>query len=179
MDLDQRYGSAVPPQAHGLRQGEDMFAPRSLVMLAETDDAPGIVGFMRAVQESCALSGFLSGGFTILWIIDREGALRIAVEEAFSDGDRRIPLINDITAMLQQSGWSKLGHPSLLNEDKLGRIAGEATFLPEDNVWEINNLSGRYGLGLDRTATHLENVAGILRASGLRIIIDFNQLRMA
>lgn len=81
--------------------------------------------------------------------------------------------------MLQQSGWSKLGHPSLLNEDKLGRIAGEATFLPEDNVWEINNLSGRYGLGLDRTATHLENVAGILRASGLRIIIDFNQLRMA
>jgi hypothetical protein len=179
MDLDARYGLAVPPQAHGLRPGEEHFAPKSLIALEIPTERTGTISFMNAVQEGCSLASFLGESVTILWIIDHTGNLRIALEEAYFGGDDRIPLVNDLKPMLQRSGWNKLGHPALLVDEKLGRIAGEATFLPEDSAWEINNLSGRYGLGLDRTATHLENVASILRAYGLKIIIDFNELRMS
>jgi hypothetical protein len=179
MDLNARYGFAVPPQAHGLRPGEDMLAPKSLITLEASTGVPQKVPFMTAVQEGCLLAGLLDDSITILWIMDQAGSLRIAIEEAYFDGTDRIPLVNALKPMLQKSGWNKLGHPALLDEEKLGRIAGEITFLPQENAREINNLSGRYGLGLDRKATHLENVAAILRACGLRIIIDFNELRMS
>ncbi|MDP9836172.1 hypothetical protein J2T09_000914 [Neorhizobium huautlense] len=179
MELDELFGAAVPPQAHGLRPGESILPPQSLTLIGGEALSAGSLAFMLAVQRGCNASAFLSESTTLLWIIDKEGTLRIAIEEAFdiNQDERRIPFINQLKATLLQDGWNKLGHPALLDSDKLGRIGGEVVYLPDDYVWEINNLSGRYGLGLDRCEQHLENAAFLLREYGLDVIVDFNQLR--
>ena len=176
MSLDDRFGAAKAPRT-GTRFGEDLHYPQSLVTIdlpIANIDLPPLVAYMIAVQRRCGITSYLCDSVTILWLIDADGRIRLAVEEAFDAVKPRatIPILRHNRD--GSSGWHKLGHPSLLDEQgKLGRIGGEMRFFPNLGRWELNNDSGRYGMSCGRTAEQLKNVANCLKQYGVSVQDEF------
>ncbi|RST84805.1 hypothetical protein EJC49_18760 [Aquibium carbonis] len=179
MNLDERFGNALAPAGDGIRTGEDQYRPTSLAILrlngpgiGERIAANPVIAYMLAVQDGCRISGYLCESANVLWIVDHDGHLRMAVEEAY----RSVPSFVTIPILKRNgagsSGWTKLGHPSLLeNPDKLARIGGELRFTR--NLWVLTNRSGRYGRLRGRSPNHLRHVAEALEAQGVRVDTDF------
>ncbi|THV21517.1 hypothetical protein [Peteryoungia ipomoeae] len=121
------------------------------------------------------MSRYIFLSVKLLWILDEEAGLRLAIEEATSPvSDLSIPIL--ILNPEGSRGWQKLGHPSLLPPPHRGRIAGELILRADDEAqgfWELNNSSGRYGLNCGRTEMQLNAAAERFVAEGVRIDIDF------
>lgn len=172
--LDEDFGEAQLAGGDGVRVGEDMYRPASLAVLRGTGEQNlALLGHLLSTASGCRATRYLCESATILWLIDDEGAFRIAIEEAQhpQDPDITIPILRH--NKMGSQGWHKLGHPALLDRaEKLARIGGELRFRTA-GYWEINNSSGRYGIRCGRTERQLENVADYLRSFGLKIDTDF------
>lgn len=177
MDLDILFGVAQKASGNGPRAWETQINPASHLRIAIQDaltsGSKDILSVMLAAQDGCVISGFFFQSVTVIWIVDQDGFLNIAVEEAAHRQQARptIPILIENKAASQD--WRKLGHVSLLKAPHLGRIAGEIILRQEQRYWELNNSSGRYGVNCGRSGDQLEEVAKVLTALGLRIDTDF------
>ena len=110
---------------------------------------------MESVSKSCRVDQFLVLDVIILWLVDQNGDIIFAIEEAVADG---LPLdVPRHRRAEHKVGKAKLGHPALIAGRK-ARVAGEIYYDPRDNVWKINMNSGRYSAAYDRSLKHLSNV---------------------
>lgn len=176
MNLDVRFGAALRPGGDGIREGEERYRPASLALMgldvSERVEPNSVIAYMLSVQNGCRISSYLCDSANVLWLVDANGVLRMAVEEAF----RETPAFVTIPILSRNRsgslGWSKLGHPSLLDsKDKEARIGGEIRYVR--GTWLLTNESGRYGRLADRSHGHLRSVASVLAGHGIRIDTDF------
>jgi hypothetical protein len=96
-----------------------------------------------------------------IWVVDKEGNLRIGAETEVAPGKR-------------------LGHPTLVNEDSgAARVGGEIKFNKETKKWRINDRSGRYSRGKERTierkAEILDNVSELFNEAGLKVDAKYSK----
>jgi hypothetical protein len=177
MSLDSLYGVAQVAAGRGSRAWEATIPPQSLTCLRSIrqvdDERADVLAAMFAAQSGCLISSYFFMASTIIWIIDEDGFLNIAVEEAaHPHADRpTIPILLDNRS--GSNDWRKLGHVSLLKPPHLGRIAGEIILRRDQSLWELNNSSGRFGLNCGRTREQLVAVAKVFTSYGLRVDIDF------
>ena len=169
MTLDEAFGEiVVPARVDALEQ---LLRPHSLTELNE-NTAGAIGGLLLAVEQRCAVSTFLTTSTTILWLVDADGKILLAVEEAVSiaDHDSRHPLHTHFPLL---PDMAKLGHPALVGAAP-ARIGGEIYF--DDGttpgVWVLTNKSGRYGINLRRKHSHLESVAAVLKRHNLNVDVQ-------
>lgn len=159
------FGEAMPPRGtelhpEGIYPFEVGVRPRSLSLLADCSDA------LRALVSLPLDNSFVPAmlvGSTILYAIDENGRILVALEE-FAPDD---PLVSGEFAPvpfprnIKQAPFPKrLGHGSMLQGEK-GRISGEIKLMNSGNrwLWEINNNSGRYGRFPSRTEMQLKAVS--------------------
>lgn len=168
-DLDSRFGQAiVPAYVHDCEQA---LPPRSLVVVKLEDGA--LLAALRAMFKAVDRSVYPSHGFhsdySMIWVVDKEGLLRIGLEE--DDHDRFSVAIPRSRAV---RGRAKRGHPALV-AGEAARIGGELRYDVSalEPKWVLSNRSGRYGLIEDRFERHLRNVAAILAECGVKVEIDF------
>jgi hypothetical protein len=98
----------------------------------------------------------------ILWAVTETGMIVYALEEAIDPKSFNLPTVVApfLRTPVKQKTRERLGHPSLVDCGP-ARISGEIIY--EKNTdgnfgWQLNNSSGRYGYGPDRTEEHLQNV---------------------
>lgn len=168
-DLDSRFGHAIEPTyVHDCEQARP---PRSLVVVNPKDDE--LLVALRAMFAAVDRSVYPSHGFhsdySMIWVVDPEGLLRIGLEE--DDHDRLSVAIPRSRAV---RGRPKRGHPALV-AGGAARIGGELLYdvSAAEPRWVLSNRSGRYGLVEDRSERHLRNVAAILVECGVEVEIDF------
>jgi hypothetical protein len=104
--------------------------------------------------------------FAILWVVNQSGEVLIAIEEGIvaKDGNSIVFPLPKAVAL----AYSKLGHPTLVGCQP-ARIGGEIFCDLGEDMWYINNKSGRYGVNLGRTPQQLENVAAMFAQFGIRL----------
>jgi hypothetical protein len=120
--------------------------------------------------------------FAILWVVNDEGEVLIALEEGIlaeqDGGPISFPLPKNLASAYSKLGqapvYSKLGHPALVGCQP-ARIAGEIICDLDENpsLWYINNRSGRYGVNVGRTPQQLANVAAVFAQFGIQLQPDF------
>lgn len=169
-DLDELFGRVVTPPAHKVAKEELSKRPSSLsVLTAQT--AAQLLALMRSAESGLGVCQFVYSRIPILWIADRHGEIRIAVEEVYERTELEY-LGPRATSYSLTVNEFRLGHPSLL-DDAAGRIAGEIIFDTGDDMWKITNSSGRYGLRPGRSEAHLRNVCTVFRNHGIVLVPSF------
>lgn len=151
---------------------EREMAPASLTELSDAT-APIILKYMETAVEGLKIPQVAHDMLPILWVLDEEGRINLALEEVYEDAEqgRRFPLARGINV---PSGFRKLGHPSLIHsEEKVARIGGELLYDPDPEFgiegWVITNSSGRFGYGEHRVEKHLQNVVNVFAAYGITV----------
>ncbi|WP_318911577.1 hypothetical protein [Shinella zoogloeoides] len=144
MNLDQHWGPCLPQATASVP--EQLFQPRSLLKLSR--DYGEIRSYLALAEKGFALPQMVHQAATILWVLDRDAQIWLAVEEQVTDGGRGTILLRGIDPAF---GYTKLGHPSLLEPgpEKIARLGGEITWdgrLTGRPNWVISNRSGRFGL---------------------------------
>lgn len=173
MELDERYGELLnavsPGGGNAVEDWERTYFPRSMSTLTSTS-AAHLSGLMSSVSKSCRLDQFLVLDIVILWLVNENGDVVFAVEEAVSDG---LPLdVPRHRRAEHKIGKDKLGHPSLVAGGK-ARIAGEIYYDIRRNAWMINMKSGRYSAEYDRTKGQLTNVSNQFRDHGIILTVEY------
>lgn len=172
MDLDALFGPCRAPasivQAHELRA-----MPLSRVEL-KTDTVAGIAEFLDDSEGK--MTSVFAIFYHLLWIMDCDGRVFIAVEEQLDADDRTIAAL-PLMIRARPSGAIKLGHPSLIDSaTRNARIGGEIVYDPEwdpGKKWVLTNKSGRYGLRNWQTEDHLREAHGFFTAAGLHLGMRF------
>ncbi|MEP0210575.1 MAG: hypothetical protein ABJ370_00910 [Paracoccaceae bacterium] len=155
---------------------EQATAPASLTEL--TDETAEILGaYMETADEGLPISRVNHGLLPLLWVLDEDGRIFIALEEVYDRASlqKRFPLAR---GMLVPQGYFKLGHPALVEGSlKKARIGGELLFDPDEDYgvkgWLISNASGRFGFGSHRSPAHLNNVADVFASFGIRVDVYY------
>jgi hypothetical protein len=173
MDLDARFG----PSATAFRPVEPhewSSAPLSL-MEVTSDSAPFVAEYL-STQPRLKLTSVFARTFHLLWLMDGEGRLLIAVEELVDTNGVVIGALPN-TIFARPTSARKLGHPSLLTgASREARIGGEIVFDPDwqpGTDWVLTNKSGRYGLRPWQTERHLREVHGLFTAFSLYLGLRF------
>lgn len=170
--VSSRVPAHLPANSYKMSQGIDEVATfvnaagDSKVMTGIKTAEVDAAGVVRANPTARPLGEFLSehggnfprGRLDILWILQDDGRLVVALED-----------INGI----------KLGHPTLAaygkslapGEIPLARFGGEIRY--KSGQWVLNKSSGRYSSVAGITADDLEQVARAIREFGLDIVVDF------
>lgn len=169
-DLDELFGSVITPPAHKVAKEERSKRPLSLGTLT-TQTASQLQELMRSAETGLGVCRFVYARVPILWVADRRGDIRIAVEEVYETTELEY-LGPRATSYSLTVNEFRLGHPSLL-DDAAGRIAGEIIFDTGDELWKITNASGRYGLRPGRSEAHLRNVCTVFRNHGIVLVPSF------
>lgn len=177
--LDDTYGSLIAPQPRPVSgqaydSWESAYAPASLIRLG-VESAETMRALVDHVAAGCPINTTLINDVIFIWVVDRTGEIFVATEELVLD---YLPtwLVKHQTMRLTR-GENKLGHPALISCEA-GRIGGEIKFLRasqtrKNDLWVINNGSGRYGLHPNRTEKHLSNVAARFLSFGMKFVLDF------
>lgn len=175
MDLDAKFGIAITPNKIGNMEAKQK--PRSLHRL----DAVGaklLLRFMSATEQGLRITQYVYSDIPILWAVDESGDIWFSIEEIVDQTSG-----NFVRAKMKMDpvpdNSEKLGHPSLLPNQKAGRIAGEILY-DFDGVrsyWTITNASGRYGVATSRASSHLENAAEMFRSYGINLVSFFYEPR--
>jgi hypothetical protein len=173
MDLDARFG----PSAAAIRPVEPhewSSAPLSL-MEVTSDSAPFVAEYL-SMRPRLKLTSIFAQTFHLLWLMDREGRLLIAIEELIDSKGVVIGALPH-TISARPTSARKLGHPALLTgTTREARIGGEIVFDPDwqpGRDWILTNKSGRYGLRPWQTEGHLREVHGLFTALGLYLGLRF------
>ncbi len=132
--------------------------PESLVKLDERS-VPALKALMSQEVTCLSLVNCVYAQTPILWAVDRNGDIWLALEEIVTKHSRRY-LRPRIRGLNPGKDETRLGHPSLVEGE--GRIGGELVYDLGWGIlrpgWKLTNSSGRFGAGLTRKSTHLENV---------------------
>jgi hypothetical protein len=166
--LDAQFGQCVPAVVYPAEQN---YQPSTLFLLSAST-APRIRQFVTMSSDRHRFSCFPFAEFAILWAVNAEGEILIAIEEGvLTERNSLFPLPKTLAA---KRVYSKLGHPTLVNRQP-ARIAGEIICDLGVNhaEWYINNRSGRYGVNVGRTAQQLHNVAVEFAKFGIELQPDF------
>jgi hypothetical protein len=158
MDLDKKYGplldAVAPWGGNAVEEWERAFFPRSMSTLTNRS-AGELKALMQSVCSSFRIDQFLLLDVIILWLVNQDGDVLFAIEEAVLDG---APLdVPRHRRAEHKIGKEKLGHPALVAGQK-ARVAGEIYYDPRGNAWIINMRSGRYSTSAGRSPKHLDNV---------------------
>lgn len=174
VDLDTTYGKALPPKK--IEPFEKTHRPLSLLPLnAET--AKLIKALFKTALDGLSISCTVFGVLPLLWVIDSDGTLWIALEEVY-DGEKERYLWPRARGFKIQDGWVRLGHPALI-DGAPGRIGGEIIYDGDAEVpgWYISNSSGRYGMRHSSEPDHLENAAKKFRELEIEISVSWQGVR--
>jgi hypothetical protein len=189
--LDELYGRSIPPEGDKHRPDgydpHEMLPPRSLSILS-AETAEHLKGFMKSVEAAWAIGNLFMARTTVLWLVDKDGDIRFAVEEYVHNSEmaefseawyQDIPyhrITDDYDFLLPTN--TKLGHPSLVSCQE-ARIGGEIRFYSLDGAdhktWNLNAHSGRYGAWVthaQRRKSHLWNAKYRFRDHGVALKLD-------
>ena len=169
--LDDEFGVAFVPEE--IETIEEENPPRSLQKLtSETGEA--LLKYAGAADDGLLIPQVNHDVLPILWVVGEDGEVYFALEEVISLSEKSFlyPLSRKFDL---PSNHAKLGHPSLLQGDRGGRIGGEIRFDPDygEQNWVISNKSGRYGYPTTRQRKHLENVAKKFEGVGIRLEVYY------
>ncbi|WP_158665244.1 hypothetical protein [Ensifer adhaerens] len=111
----------------------------------------------------------------ILWLVDKDGLIRFAMEEVVSNDTGALNYILPRNGPALRDNEVRLGHPALLDpvkpgDTKAARIGGEIIYDPSPNSnipWVLTNASGRFGKRPHITRAHLENVKEVFAQFGI------------
>lgn len=164
-DLDELYGRLIIPPLERVAHEERTETPASLGRLT-SETAPHLRALIQSAENGLGVCQLVYSRIPILWVADRVGSIRFAVEETYERAELEYlgPLVKGHRLTINEF---RLGHPSLLDDDMAGRIAGEIIFDTDDDLWKITNASGRYGLRPGRSKAHLQNVCTVFRNHGI------------
>lgn len=154
---DDEFGVPLIPE--DIKSAEKKKSPRSLQRLTNAS-ADALCKYICAADDGLLIPQVNHDVLPILWVVGEDGEIYFAMEEVISLEDQSFlyPLSRKFDV---PSNHAKLGHPSLLQGSRSGRIGGEIRYDPEygERDWVISNKSGRYGFPATRERKHLENVA--------------------
>ncbi|MFF0948378.1 hypothetical protein ACFYE9_12095 [Rhizobium leguminosarum] len=173
MNLDDEYGLCLKYQRTATP--EELGAmPRSLQILNDVT-APALKTYLESAG-TLTIPAVLHATTPILWLIDKDGNLRFALEEVLNR------YTGAVTYILPRSGPKlgemdvRLGHPALLepvdDDEKAARIGGELFYDPvptSEHAWVLTNNSGRFGKRPHITRQHLNNVKGFFARFGIHM----------
>lgn len=172
MPLDIRFGKVSAPIRQGATHAERRLSPLSRTN-KNNNHSIALLASASNLSSKCPLSALLFSQIYMIWLVDSEGNLLIALEEGFpiSEEFKRYPMARNSTL---HPAHDRLGHPSLVG-GAAARIGGEiyldTGFNPPCLV--MSNASGRYGINCGREPQQLENVANLLRNENINIITQF------
>lgn len=166
-ELSSRFGKLEKPHPE-FSELEGIVKPKSLHVL-DDESAEWLRSLMDVTTQGLGTSRFVYSALPILWLIDRDGVLRFAVEEVVKVDNkefvyaRTTPKSYPIKVEIP-SGCERIGHPSLVG-GAAARIGGEIRFdiRATPPKWIIDNSSGRYGFQSDRTKKHLLEVVQLFQ----------------
>ncbi|MBS0252412.1 MAG: hypothetical protein JSR78_15245 [Proteobacteria bacterium] len=168
-NLDETYGAAAEPRKLDAWEKKGK-VPRSLSNL-DAQNALLLLDLMQLVEKGLGVVKYVFADRPILWVVDREGNIWFALEETVDaeTGEFTYPDIRPDPGVT----YDRLGHPALIG-CAVGRIAGELKFDPgPPGRWYINNFSGRYSRGNNRTEEHLNNVGAAFAKLGIEVAVQF------
>ncbi|WP_454703349.1 hypothetical protein [Agrobacterium leguminum] len=169
MSLDNTFGLCIQPD-RTINDQERLHCPESVATLNDKTGAAlkeYLLAALRMPQVAHSTS-------VILWVVDDKGEVRFALEELLNIKTGRLAAVRPRGDWGNLPGTLKLGHPSLVErQNKFARIGGEIVYNIDEERWEINNFSGRYGTRPKTTKAHLEAVAGIFRNYNIYLHVDF------
>lgn len=170
MNLDEHFGPLIPPRGT-VERWEREFKPVSLSCL-NAKSAKFLKEAMDEILAGWLVGKVLTDDVLIIWLVDRDGEVRFAVEELVHDG-RGTGRPKHQTLPLTTTS-PKLGHPALIDAER-ARIGGEIylDWRVDPARWIINNKSGRYGRHSSRKREHLANVARKFKAHGIELDLEF------
>lgn len=174
MDLDALYGSCLPYQRDA-SEAELGVMPRSLQIL-DAQSAPALKGYLESTGE-LLLPQVVHWTTPILWLIDKKGDIRFAMEEVVARDTGALTFVLPRNGPPLRETDVRLGHPALLEpvnagETKSARIGGEIIYDPvrqSKDAWVLTNNSGRFGKRPHITRAHLENAKNAFMGFGISL----------
>ncbi|MBX4919989.1 hypothetical protein HJA76_09735 [Rhizobium bangladeshense] len=172
MNLDEKFGQCLPFQRDA-SEAELAWQPRSLQVLSN-ETAPALKTLIDATVAQ-PLTQVVHATTPILWLVDREGNVRFAMEEVLNRETGSLNFVLPKNSPPLRETEVRLGHPALLDpgipETKMARIGGELNYDPFEGKrpWVLTNNSGRYGKRPHITDEHLENVNDIFAGFGISL----------
>ncbi|MBB3568725.1 hypothetical protein [Rhizobium sp. BK491] len=174
-ELDELYGTCDLP-ARPVAQHELNYRPMSHMTLNDETAA-----FLKSYMDQAApVKLYHPSAQTshILWLIDENGVMHIAVEEIINEDGTLIGVLpKSILARPPKDELRKLGHPSLLPPGQTkARIGGEIGYDPgghDGREWCLTNESGRFGTCPGRTEAHLQAACGIFEDFDIYLAYEF------
>jgi hypothetical protein len=161
-DLDSHFGAAKQPSR--IDSWEMDAKPKSLSEL-DNRTSKALKGYGEIARLDLLKFDAMAKRF--IWAIDRDGGVKIAVEElaALPDGGDSVGHPRRRHFPIHPAQERKLGHPCLV-DGGVARIAGEL-FLDVNEGgklgWYVNVKSGRYCREERPTSAHEGNVLGLFR----------------
>lgn len=159
-ELDLMFGPPRPPGE--TRRGESKSKPKSLMML-DDQAAAFLDSVISGSRSGVPLSETILRHTYFLWIVDLDGQIFVALEEAH-ELDPLTGMVRMVHPLLKgvqvDDRDTVLGHPALVDAMP-ARIAGEIYYDHGIDRWYISNKSGRYGMGPDRKESNLKAVADL------------------
>lgn len=163
--LDRDFGVLRSPRPDPARPlGFDMWErlrPATFHILQSPFGAEALMHWVSNRAHSLIQQSVLYQ-IAIIWVVNASGQIAYALEEAIDPKSFDLPTV--VAPFLRMPVLPKtrerLGHPALVDCGP-ARIGGEKICEPDQDGrfgWQLNNASGRYGYGEDRTKRHLENV---------------------
>ncbi|MDH6269169.1 hypothetical protein M2360_004595 [Rhizobium sp. SG_E_25_P2] len=173
MDLDERFGQCRPA-ARPVAEVEQHIQPRSLQRLA---DVAAVLKTYLECAGDLAIPAVFHETAPILWLVDEDGAIRIAMEEVVLRDTGALRYILPRNGPPMEAHHVRLGHPALLDPVEPGmvkeaRIGGELFYDPvrySPVSWVISNNSGRYGKREGITRSHINNVRDVFASYDIQV----------
>lgn len=167
--LDDQFGPVIPGRVRSLERSAEL----SHVLELDHD----LIDLLDAILDSAnafPLFRTLSFSVCLLWAVDRQGEVKVALEEVceVANPDRKYPRMRQL---LLNPDVEALGHPCLVSNFE-ARIAGELILDEDENgilEWYLSNNSGRFGYGNQREERHLQNVADMFFFAGVSVKLDY------
>ncbi|MBY5819039.1 hypothetical protein [Rhizobium leguminosarum] len=173
--LTEKFGAAIAPTY--TNPGEVKAKPKSLHKLDITSSSL-LKAYLKTASDGLGITKVNHGCLLILWLLDENGEIWFALEEAFKEapGENLHHPMSRFWPFDPNSNFLKLGHPSLLDRPQKARIGGEIIYDPEfgSHGWVISNKSGRYGSrAKDQPEKHLTEAASVWNAFGISFDIYY------
>ena len=173
LNLDERFGTCIDPTRVHVHDCERLHPQRSLFRLDDAG-AARLRRIIEAVEAAFYLSHCIISEFSLLWVIDKDGSVVMALEEGMNErGVATFPLPRGLDRPAEARKL-KLGHPALVNCQP-ARIGGELNFFPGEpnGPWFLSNRSGRFGTNLGRTEEQLEAAVALFQRQEIPVQRQF------
>jgi hypothetical protein len=118
LDLDERFGICIDPTRVYVHDCERGNTQQSLFRL-DDDGAARLRRIIEAVETAFYLSHCIISEFFLLWVIEKDGCVVVALEEGMNEvGDRKFPLPRGLVRP-REARKLKLGHRKRIWQHRL------------------------------------------------------------